>query len=77
MFKGNPAIFDNYEDKKSDISKRIATSIKIEFSNFGIDASSNGDKINVDFSGVDKTDENAKKLVEIVEFVKTLFLAIA
>jgi hypothetical protein len=77
MFKGNSEIFDKYEDKKNDIAKRIATSIKMEFNNFGISATSSGDKIDVDFSSLEKTDKNAKKLIEIVEFVKTLFLAIA
>jgi len=77
MFKRNSAIFDNYDEKKNEIAKRIAMSIKIEFQNLGITASSSSDKIDVDFSQLEKTDENAKRLVDVVEFVKTLFLAIA
>jgi hypothetical protein len=77
MFKSNNEIFDFYEEKKGEITRKIATSIKIEFGNLNLNAVSNGDRIDVDFSKLEKTSENAKKLIDVVEFVKTLFLAIA
>lgn len=80
MFKRNSGIFDTYDERKSDITGKIATSIKIEFSNisgFNINAQGRDDRIDVDFSDIEKTDENARKLIQVVEFVKTLFLAIA
>ena len=80
MFKGNNGIFDTYDERKSDITGKIDTSIKIEFSNisgFKINAQGRDDRIDVDFSDIEKTDENARKLIQVVEFVKTLFIAIA
>ena len=77
MFENNKDIFDNYDDYKKDIAQKIAVAIKVEFSNIGLLASSNDDRIIVDFSDMEKNDENAKKLIEVVEFVKTLFLAVA
>jgi len=80
MFKGNNAVFDNYDARKSDITSRIATSIKMEFGNiegFKISAKGKDDRVEIDFSEIEKTDENAGRLIQVVEFVKTLFLAIA
>jgi hypothetical protein len=77
MFKGNASIFDNYEDRKSDKAKEIAKSIRLEFNIPNLTITTNGEKIDVDFSEIEKTDENARNMVNIVEFVKTLFLAIA
>ena len=77
MFECNPAIFDNYDAKKSVVTQQIASSIKMEFNSIGLNAHSSGDRIIVDFSLLDKTEENARRLIDVVEFVKTLFLAIA
>ncbi len=77
MFKGNSKYFDQYDEQKSAITQKIATSIKIEFGNDKINAQGKDDRIEVDFSEMDKTDMNARKLIEVVEFAKTLFLAIA
>ena len=68
-----------YETEKNSILENIANRINFEFSNIGIRArkSSEPEKIEVDFSQLEKTEENAKKLIDVVEFVKTIFLAIA
>ncbi len=79
MFENNKDIFDNYEDKKTDLAGKIAMAIKVEFADFNneLSVSSKDDRIMIDFSKLEKTDENAKKLIDVVEFVKTVFLAIA
>jgi hypothetical protein len=80
MFRKNSAVFDQYEEKKSEITQKIAASIMQKFSGipgFNIYAEGRDDRIVVNFSGIDHTDENARKLIQVVEFVKTLFLAIA
>ncbi|MBL7127545.1 MAG: hypothetical protein ISS16_01005 [Ignavibacteria bacterium] len=77
MFETNNEIFSNYENLKKDISNKIANSVKIKFAEFNISVVSKDDRIIVDFSKLEKTDDNAKKLIDVVEFVKTIFLAIA
>jgi hypothetical protein len=77
MFKGNSNMFDTYEEKKSDIVEKIALSIKTKFSDLELVVFGNGDRIEVDFSKLEKEPGNAKRLIDIVEFVKTIFLAIA
>ena len=63
----------DYETEKNSILENIANRINFEFSNIGIRArkSSEPEKIEVDFSQLEKTEENAKKLIDVVEFVKT------
>jgi hypothetical protein len=77
MFK-HKANFD-YEAEKNNLLEKLAKRIEDQFEDLGIKSfkSTEPEKIEVDFSGLDKTEENAKKLIDIVEFVKTLFLAIA
>jgi hypothetical protein len=77
MFAKNKEIFDDYDNQKKEITSKIANAIKIKFGALGISAVGKDDRISVDFSEFEKNDENAKKLIEIVEFVKTLFLAVA
>jgi len=84
QFKINRGMFSrkvglDYNTDKSSILENIANRINFEFSSIGVRAkkSSEAEKIDVDFSKLDKTDENAKKLIDVVEFVKTIFLAIA
>jgi len=84
QFKINKGMFQhkktiNYEEDKNKVLENIARRINSEFSSVEIRAkrSSEPEKVDVDFSGLDKTPENAKKLIDVVEFVKTLFLAIA
>ena len=84
QFKINKGMFQhkkefNYEQERNIILEHIANRINFEFKSEGIKAtkSSESEKVDVDFSGLEKTTENAKKLIAVVEFVKTLFLAIA
>jgi hypothetical protein len=77
MFKGNNTIFENYEVKKNEITEKIAQSIRFEFKDTRIEAISYGEKIEIDFSRLEHTDKNARRLIDVVEFAKTLFLAIA
>ncbi|NMD01552.1 MAG: hypothetical protein GYA62_17775 [Bacteroidales bacterium] len=84
QFKINKGMFSrradlDYETEKNSILENIANRINFEFSSIGIRAkkSSDAEKIDVDFSKLEKTDENAKRLIDVVEFVKTTFLAIA
>jgi hypothetical protein len=84
QFKINKGMFlrktdIDYEKEKNKILDAIASRINYEFDNIGIRAkrSSEPEKIDVDFSNMEKTDENARRLIDVVEFVKTIFLAIA
>ena len=84
QFKINKGMFSrrgdlDYEINKNSILENIANRINFEFTTIGIRAkkSSDAEKIDVDFSKLEKTDENAKRLIDVVEFVKTIFLAIA
>lgn len=83
QFKINKSMFSrradiNYEADKTAILENMASRINAEFSpDITSKKSSENEKIKVNFSGLEKTDENAKKLIDVVEFVKTLFLAIA
>ena len=84
QFKINKGMFGrrsdiNYDNEKNSILEKIANRINFEFSSIGVRArkSSEPEKIDVDFSNLEKTDENAKKLIDVVEFVKTIFLAIS
>lgn len=76
MFEKNNEIFNDYENRKNEIVKNIAKAIKIKFSDTEITAEGKDDRILVGFTKLEKTDDNAKKLIDIVEFVKTLFLAV-
>jgi len=83
QFKINKGMFSrrtdiDYDTEKNSILENIVNRINFEFSSIGIRAKkSEAEKIDVDFSKLDKTDDNAKKLIDVVEFVKTIFLAIA
>lgn len=84
QFKINKGMFSrradiDYDTEKNSILENIANRINFEFSPIGIRAkkSSESERVDVDFSKLEKTDENAKKLIDVVEFVKTIFLAIA
>ena len=84
QFKINKGMFGrrtdiDYDTDKNSILENIANRINFEFTSFGIRAkkSSESERVDVDFSNLEKTDENAKKLIDVVEFVKTIFLAIA
>lgn len=84
QFKINKGMFSrradlDYETDKNSILINIANRINFEFSSIGVRAKKSGEseKIDVDFSKLEKTDENAKRLIDVVEFVKTIFLAIA
>lgn len=84
QFKINKGMFGrrtdiDYDADKSSILENIANRINFEFTSIGIRAkkSSESERVDVDFSKLEKTDENAKKLIDVVEFVKTIFLAIA
>ncbi len=84
QFKINKGMFQhkkdfNYDLEKNNILEKIASRINIEYGSMGINAykSSESEKIDVDFSKLDQTKENARKLIDVVEFVKTLYLAIA
>jgi hypothetical protein len=76
MFK-NRANFD-YDSEKKIIVNKIANRINYEFKELPISAFvSDSERIDVDFSQLVKTKENAKRLIDVVEFVKTIYLAIA
>jgi len=84
QFKINKGMFGrrtdiDYDTDKNSILENIANRINFEFTSIGIRAkkSSESERVDVDFSKLEKTDENAKKLIDVVEFVKTIFLAIA
>jgi len=84
QFKINKGMFSrrtdiDYDKEKNNILENIANRINFEFSSIGVRAkkSSEPEKIDVDFSKLEKTDENAKRLIDVVEFVKTIYLAIA
>jgi hypothetical protein len=84
QFKINKGMFGrrtdiDYDADKNSILENIANRINFEFTSIGIRAkkSSESERVDVDFSKLEKTDENAKRLIDVVEFVKTIFLAIA
>lgn len=84
QFKINKGMFQHkrdfdYDLKKNDILENIASRINHEFEFLGIRAkrSSESEKIDVKLSGMVHSKENARNLVSLVDFVKTLFLAIA
>ncbi len=77
MFEANKEIFDDYENRKKGIADDIGKAIKIAFAEIKITVEGKDDRIVVNFSNLEKTEDNAKKLIDIVEFTKTLFLAIA
>jgi len=84
QFKINKGMFGHrtdidYDADKNSILENIANRINFEFTSIGIRAkkSIEPEKVDVDFSQLDKNDENAKRLIDVVEFVKTIFLAIA
>lgn len=84
QFKINEGMFSrkanfDYNAEKNKIVEIMANRINFEFDKLGINAmkSSESEKIEVDFSKLDKNEENARRLIDVVEFVKTLFLAIA
>lgn len=60
------------------IAVKFAKAITDQFSEkLGIDAASSGEVITVTLEHMDKTDDNAKKLIDMIEFVKTMYLALA
>lgn len=84
QFKINKGMFRNranfdYDNEKKNVLKTISRRINSEFEKFEIRAkvSSEPEKIDVDYSNIAKTKENAKKLIDLVEFVKTIYLALA
>ena len=82
QFRINKSMFQNkkdfdYETQKNETLKIIADRIDSEFKHYQISAKRVSDVIEVNFKNLDKTTENAKRLIDVVEFVKTLFLAIA
>ena len=77
MFEDNNEVFNNYENQVDKITSKISTALKIEFAELNLDVDNKGDRIIVDFKKIKRTDENAKRLIDVVEFVKTIFLAIA
>jgi len=81
-FRINKSMFQNkkdfdFETQKIETLDKIANRIHIEFKEYGITSKRSSDLVEVNFKKLEKTDENAKKLIDVVEFVKTLFLAIA
>jgi hypothetical protein len=73
-------IFINADGKPDlkNIAVEFAKRINDEFSDkLGISAKSDGVVIMVSLEGMDKTDDNAKKLIDMIEFVKTMYLALA
>jgi len=84
QFKINESNFSHrkdfdYEKEKKRILDSIAGRINSEFGQYGFVATRSGEpeKIDVDFSGIERDEENARRLVALVEFVKTMVLAIA
>ena len=82
QFRINKSMFQNkkdfdYETQKLDTLDKIARRINDEFKQLDISAKRNSDVIEVNFKELVKTEENAKKLIDVVEFVKTIYLAIA
>lgn len=84
QFKINESMFSRrkdfeYEKEKKLILDSMAGRVNSEFGQYGFAASrsSDSERIDVDFSGIEKDEDNARRLVAIVEFVKTMILAIA
>ena len=77
MFEANKEIYNDYENRKKVIADDIAKAIKIAFNELSITVEGKDDRIFINFSNLEKTEDNAKKLIDIVEFTKTLFLAVA
>jgi len=84
-FKINTTTFLNQnhfvKDGRPDLKKIceiFSARIITEFSKLGISSVPHGeDRIKIKLEHMEKTPENAKKLVDLVEFVKTLVLALA
>jgi len=73
---------DHYKTEDGDVNLKailvqIAKGINENFPVIGINAKAYNETITVSFEGMEQTEENAKKLVEMVEYVKTMVLAIA
>jgi hypothetical protein len=70
---------EDLEFPLSEIAIQFSTRINEEFGYLNIDAKpkSDGTRITVSIKEVQKTEENAKKLIDLVEFVKTMILAFA
>ena len=83
MFKINQQLFSkiqNYTDKKEEILDKIASRIRERFAqslNLTVDKIPAEEKISVDFSRMEKTRQNAERLKDVVEYVKTIVLALA
>jgi len=73
---------ENYKTKDGEvdlkaITELISKGINDNFPEIGITAKPYAETIKVSFEGMAQTEENAKKLVDMVEYVKTMVLAIA
>ncbi len=68
---------DNQEVDLKTILELFAKSINENFHQVGINAKAYSDTITVSFEIMEQSEENAKKLVDMVQFVKTMVLAIA
>jgi hypothetical protein len=59
------------------ILEQFATRIMDNFKDIGISASANQETIKVSYEGMEQSEGNAKQLIDMVEFVKTMVLALA
>lgn len=83
FFKINQQLFSKYPDynvKKVEILNKIKNRIDSRFSgelSLKVKVLQSEDKVEVDFSSMEKTKDNALRLKDLVEHVKTLILALA
>jgi hypothetical protein len=82
-FKINQQLFSkmlDFENQKEIILERICSRLRERFSeslNINVKILKSELKVQVDFSKMEKTKENAERLKDVVEFVKTMILALA
>ena len=83
LFKINQQLFSkiqDYENNKQEILNKIASRIRDRFREslkIMVDILPSEEKVSVDFSKMELTKENAERLKDVVEFVKTMVLALA
>ena len=83
FFKINQQLFSKYPDynvKKVEILNKIKNRIDSRFSgelSLKVKVLQSEEKVEVDFSSMEKTKDNALRLKDLVEHVKTLILALA
>jgi hypothetical protein len=83
LFKINQQLFSkiqDYENNKQVILNGIASRIRERFSenmNLKVDSIPSEEKVSIDFTNMEPTKENAERLKGVVEFVKTMVLALA